>query len=187
MGHSRDIRLGFIFGFLFTAAAMPENLLKPPAKRKKVVERLKMKLPPGAKSSVDEYSLNVKWKRQNFNALRCDMDDEFSRELTLANFAHPNASERELLTLMGETALAKLSSPNTPKNEPKAINVKLGTVTGHKRVAFSNSPVMWKKAGYLLKVPGGYVSVDIQASHLFDETEWEPYMATLRFTKPRRS
>jgi hypothetical protein len=184
VGQRRDIRLGFIFGFLFSAATMPENLLKPPARRKKVVERLTMKLPPGAKLSVDEYSLAVKWKRQNLFALRCDMDDEFSRDLTLAEFAHPNASERELFTLMGETALAKLASPNTPQNEPKAIHVKLGAATGHKRVAFGDSPVVWKRAGYLLKIPGGYVSIDIQAGHLFDETEWEYYLATLRFTKP---
>jgi len=182
---SRDVRLGFIFGFLFTAATMPENLLKPPVKPKKIVERLTMKLPPNAKSSVDEYSLTVKWKRQNFYALRLNMDDEFSRNLTLARFAHPNVSERELLTLMGETGLAKLASPNTLQNVPKAISVNLGTVTGHKHVDFRDSPVIWKKAGYLLKIPGGYVSVDIQASHLFDENKWEPYLASLRFTKPR--
>jgi hypothetical protein len=187
VGHRRDVRLGFIVGFLFTAATMPENLLKPPAKRKKVVARMTMKLPPGAKLSVDEYSLVVKWKRQNLCVTRCDMDDEFSRDLTLATFAHPNASEREFLTLMGETALAKLASPNTSENQPKAISVKLGTVIGHKHVALGNAPVVWKRAGYLLKIPGGYVSVDIQARHLFDETEWESYLATLRFTKPRSS
>jgi hypothetical protein len=187
VGHRRDVRLGFIFGFLFTAATMPENLLKPPPKRKKVVERLTMTLPPGAKLSVDEYSLAVKWKRQNLCALRHNMDDEFTRGLTMARLAHPNASERELLTLLGETALAKLASPNTPQNEPKAIDVKLGSVTGHKRVASGDSPVVWKRAGYELKIPGGYVSVDIQARHLFNETEWEPFLATLHFTKGRRS
>src|SRR5882762_9864032 len=66
--HSRDARLGFIFGFLLMTAAKPDELLKPPVKAKKFVERLTMELPSGAKASSDQYALTVKWKRQTFIA-----------------------------------------------------------------------------------------------------------------------
>ena len=91
----RNDRLHFVQGYLLIAVEDPEELLKPPEKPKPVEERLIMELPPKAKSKVDEYSLTVKWKRQRLNALKHNMDDEFSRKLTLTAFAHPNASEYE--------------------------------------------------------------------------------------------
>jgi len=176
-------RLHFVVGFLLIAAEKPEELLKPPQKPKEILERLAMELPPKAKSSGDQYSLTVKWKRQNFLALICNMDDGFSREYTLARLAHPNASGYELLDLVGKPD-PQFSCPNAPQKQPSAISVNLGKVVGHKRIEFSESPFVWKGADYLLQIPGGYVSVVIQAGHIFDDSEWEPYMATLRFEKP---
>jgi hypothetical protein len=183
----RDVRLGFILGYLLIAAEMPDELLKPQVKPKKIVERLTMELPPGAKSSVDEYSLTVKWKRQTFHALVCNMEDEFSREWTLAKLAHPNASEYELLNLVGNPGAAGIALPKVTPIRPQAIDVSLGKVDGHKRVDFSNAPFVWKKVEYLLRIPGGYVTVCIQAGHLFDDSEWDSYLATLHFIKLPRS
>jgi hypothetical protein len=185
--HRRDDKLGFIVGFLLIAAEMPDELLKPPVKHKEIEERLAMELPPGAKSSVDEYSLTVKWKRQTFHALVCNMEDEFSREWTLAKLAHPNASEYELLNLVGNPGAAGIAPPKVTPIRPQAIDVSLGKVDGHKRVDFSNAPFVWKKVEYLLRIPGGYVTVCIQAGHLFDDSEWDSYLATLHFIKPPRS
>ena len=180
----RNDRLHFVQGYLLIAVEDPETLLKPPEKSKPIEERLSMELPPKSKSSVDQYSLTVKWKRQNFYALRLNMDDGFSREFTLAKLANPNASEYELLNLVGQTGAAELVPPSARQIRSQNIKVNLGAVTGHKLVASSDSPVVWKRVGYLLAIPGGYVSVDISASHLFDEADWEYYLATLRFLKP---
>ena len=180
----RNDRLHFVVGFLLIAVEKPEDFLKPPEKPKEILERLTMELPPKAKSSVDQYSLTIKWKRQNFYALRLSMDDEFSHEFTLAKLANPNASEYELLNLVGQTGVAELVPPSARQIRPKNIKVNFGAVTGHKLVASSHSPVVWKSVGYLLSIPGGYVSVDISANHLFDEAEWESYLATLHFLRP---
>ena len=180
----RNDRLHFVVGFLLIAVEKPEEFLKPPEKPKEILERLTMELPSKAKSSVDQYSLTVKWKRQNFYALRLNMDDDFSREFTLAKLANPNASEYELLNLVEQTGAAELVPPSARQIRPQNIKVNLGVVTGHKLIASSDSPVVWKRVGYLLAIPGGYVSVDISASHLFDEADWESYLATLRFLKP---
>jgi hypothetical protein len=181
-----DVRLGFILGFLWVASEMPEELLKPAIKPRKIVERLRMELPRGAKSSIDQYSLSVEWMGQNFHALRLDMEDAFSHEFTLARLAHPNASEHELLSLIDASAAERVC-PNPIQDRAQAISVNLGKVVGHKHVACGEPPNEWKRADYLLKIPAGYVSVSIQAGHLFDESWWETYLTTLHFSKPRSS
>jgi hypothetical protein len=182
----RNDRLHFVIGFLLIAAEKPEELLEPPKKPKPVEERLIMELPPKAKSKVDEYSpsLIVKWKRQNFYAHRCYMEDEFSRKAILVAFAHPNASEYERFILRGEPALAEMVPLVAREIRHQSISINLGEVTGHKYVRIGQPPAEWKRVGYLLQIPGGYVSADIQARYLFDETEWDTYLATLRFSKP---
>jgi hypothetical protein len=181
--HEND-RLHFVLGFLLIAAEKPKKLLNPPEKRKLILERLKMNLPPKAKPSVDEYSLTVKWKRQHFYALRCDMSDDFSREYTLAQLANPNASEYELLNLVGAGGIAESVPPAARPIRPTAIPVNLGKVVGHKVLAIVESPVASKHVSYLLKIPKGYVNVSISARESFDESEWETYLATLRFEIP---
>lgn len=175
-------RLHFVVGFLLIAVEKPEELLKPPVEITKRKERLIMDLPPRAKSRTDEYSLSVKWKRQDFHALNYNMEDEFTRKWVLIKLAHPNASEYERLKLSG------VSLPNVPpetqQRRSPAISVNLENVSGHKYISFSESPIVWKRADYELKIPGAYVAVTIQASHLFDETEWDPYLATLHYANP---
>ena len=163
--HRRDDKLGFIVGFLLIAAEMPDELLKPPVKHKEIEERLAMELPPGAKSSVDQYSLTVKWKRQRFHVLRLNMADDFTRENTLEKLAQTE-----------------------PKLDGKpAVIVQFGKVVGHKSVSSDESLIVWKRVDYLLKIPGGCVRVVLDAHKLFDESEWDSYLATLRFIKPPRS
>lgn len=180
----RNDRLHFVVGFLLIAVERPEEFLKPPEKPKVILERLFMDLPPKAKSSVDEYSLTVKWKRQHFYALRLNMDDEFSREFTLAKLDHPNASEYELLNLVGATGAAELIPMGAREIRPQAIRVELGKVAGHKLVSARETPIFWKGIDYLLRIPGGCVSVSISSKHPLDEAEWESYLATLHFRRP---
>ena len=180
----RNDRLHFVLGYFLIAAEGPEELLKPPEKLKPIEERLIMELPPKAKSNVDEYSLTVKWKRQRFLALRHNMDDEFSRKVTLAAFAHPNASEYERFLLMGEPALAEMVPPAAREIRHQSISVNLGKVTGHKYVSSGEPPATGKRVDYLLQIPGCYVSIYIQSLASFDETEWDSYLATLRCEKP---
>ncbi|HWC59556.1 MAG TPA: hypothetical protein VHC44_07660 [Verrucomicrobiae bacterium] len=149
-------RLHFVVGFLLIAVEKPEELLKPPVEVKKREERLIMNLPPRSKSRIDEYSLSITWKRQRFYALRYNVKDEFTRKRVL----------KEL-------------NPN-----PRAISITLENVTGYKHIRFSESPIVWKRVDYELIIPGAYVGITIQASHLFDETEWDPYIATLHYAIP---
>jgi hypothetical protein len=178
----RNDRLHFVVGFLLIAAEKPEVFLKPPEKPRVILERLTMETPPKAKSSIDEYSLNIKWKRQNFHALRLNMEDEFSRKRTLVELEHPNASEYELLNLLGFSRLAESMPPSARQiQQPQAIAIRLGNVMGHKRVSLCDAPSYYKRVEYLLKIPGGYVSVFVSAKQPFDESEWDLYLATLRF------
>jgi hypothetical protein len=177
----RNDRLHFVVGFLLIAAEKPEVFLKPPEKSKVILERLTMETPPKAKSSIDEYSLNVKWKRQNFHALRLNMEDEFGRKRTLVELEHPNVSEYELLNLLGFSRLAESMPPSARQiQRPPAAPIRLGNVMGHKRVSLCDAPIFNKRVEYLLKIPGGYVSVFISARQPFDESEWDTYLATLR-------
>jgi hypothetical protein len=183
----RNDRLHFVQGYLLIAVENPEQLLKPPEKPKPIEERLLMDLPPKAKSKVaeDSPSLHVKWKGQSFHALRWGMEDEFSRKKVLVEFAHPNASAYELFLLRGEPALAEMVPPVAREIRRQSVSVNLGKVTGHKYVSSGEPPATWKRADYLLQIPGCYVSVSIQAPASFDEFEWDPYLATLRYEKPK--
>lgn len=151
--------LHFVLGFLLIAVEEPEELLQPPTEVKQREERLIMDLPPKSKSRASECELSVTWKRQSFYALLYNMEDESTRN----------------------SVLAKLVKPADHAIGGPAISVRLGSVTGHKHIRFSESPVMWKRADYELKIPGAYVGVTISANHLFDESEWEPYLATLHY------
>jgi hypothetical protein len=175
-------RLHFVAGFLLIAAEKPEELLKPPVEEKKREERLMMELPPRAKSMSDEHELAVKWKRQRFYALQCNIEDDFSQRSILMQFEHPNASEYERLKMLG-ISLPHVRPDVQPKRPP-AIPIDLGKVTGHKHITSGDSPTVWKRADYLLQIPGAYVLVTISANHMFDETEWDIYLATLRYAIP---
>lgn len=182
----RNDRLHFVQGYLLIAVEDPEPLLKPPEKPKPIEERLLMDLPPKVKSKIDEDSpsMHVKWKGQRFYAQRCCLEDEFSRKIFLAEFAHPNASEYERFVLMGEPSLAEIVPHAAREIRRQSISVDLGKVTGHKYISSGEQPATWKRVDYLLKIPGCYISASIQAHELFDESEWEPYLATLRYEKP---
>ncbi len=156
----RNDRLHFVVGYLLIATEQPEELLKPPVKPKEIIERLTLELPAGARSTVDQYSLTVKWKSQHFYAGRLNMDDDFTREHTLEQLAQTE-----------------------PKLDGKpAIKVQFGEVVGFKCVSSDKFPIVWKRADYLLKIPGGCVRIVIQANILFDESVWESYLPTLHFS-----
>ena len=182
----RNDRLHFVLGFFLIAVEDPEELLKPPEKPKPIEEWVLMDLPPKAKAkfSGESSALRVKWKGQRFYAHRCYMGDEFSRKKTLVEFANPNASAYELFLLRGEPALAEMVPPAAREIRRQPFGVNLGKVTGHKYISKGEPPVNWKRVDYLLQIPDYYISVSIQASEPFDESEWEPYLATLRFGKP---
>lgn len=182
----RNDRLHFVQGYLLIAVEDPEQLLKPPEKPKPIEEWVLMDLPPKAKSKISEDSsaLHVKWKGQWFFAGQCCMEDEFSRKKALVEFAHPNASAYELFLLRGEPALAEMVPPIAREIRRQSISVNLGKVTGHKYISLGEPPTIWKRVDYMLKIPDCYISASIQANESFDESEWEPYLATLRFGKP---
>jgi len=182
----RNDRLHFVLGYLLIAVEDPQQLLKPPEKPKPIEERLLMDLPPKVKSKVAEDwpSLLVKWKGQHFSASKCRMDDDFQSKRILIELAHPNASEYERFILRGEPALAEMVPPVARGIRPQSISVNLGKVIGHKYVSSGESPATWKRVDYLLQIPGCYISASIQAQESFNESEWEPYVATLRFEKP---
>lgn len=159
----KNDRLHFVIGFLLVAAEKPEKLLKLPVEPKKVLERLLMELPPKAKSSCDQYTLTVNWKRQRFYAGWLKLEEDFARE----------------------QILKQLSATEPTLDGRLASRVDFGEVTGNKCVLAGDFPAVHKRVDYLLEVPGGYVRVLIQASNLFDETEWESYLATLRFAIPQ--
>jgi hypothetical protein len=177
-------RLHFVLGFFLIAAEKPNQFLKPKEKPKEILERLAMSLPPKAKSSMDNYSLTAKWKRQDFYVLRLDMDDPFSRKYTLAQLKHPDASEFEILKLIGCDGLAEVVPKTARQIRPSKVPVTLGEVFGHKEVSLAQPPMIGRGVEYLLKIPGGCVSVSIWSRQPFDESEWEPYLATLRFETP---
>ena len=179
----RNDRLHFVLGYFLIAAEDPEELLKPQGKPE---ERLVMQLPPKAKSKYfEEWSLIVNWKRQHFCASPLDMTYEFGREFFLAQLAHPKANEYELYKLIGEISLAEMVHPARREiRPPTPINVNLGDVVGHKCVISHEMPFVRKTVSYNLQIPGGYASVSIDAKKLFDESEWESYLATLRYEKP---
>jgi hypothetical protein len=135
------------------AVENPEELLKPPVEVRKREERLVMELPPRAKSTSNEYELSVKWKRQRFYVLKCNMEKDSSRKSYLTEFENPR---------------------------PRAILINLGEVNGHGYITSGDYPIFSKRVDYMLKIPGAYVLVTISAHHLFDESEWNPYLATLR-------
>jgi hypothetical protein len=60
----------------------------------------------------------------------------------------------------------------------------LGKVNGHKYISSGESPSIWKRVDYMFQIPDCYIEATIQASEPFDESEWEPFLATLRFGKP---
>jgi hypothetical protein len=183
----RNDRLHFVEGYLLIAVEDPDQLLKPPEKPKPIEERLLMDLPPKAKSKLDEYSLNVKWKRQSLWVNKCRMDDDFQSKRILVAFAHPNASEYERFGLRGEPVLAEMVPPAAREIRPQSISVNLGRVIGHKYVSSGEPPATWKRVDYLLQIPGCYVSISIQSQVPFDESEWDSYLATLRYVKPSAS
>lgn len=178
---SGDERLHFIRGFLLIAAESPEELLNPSDTQKDQPAQLTMELPPKAKLCVDQYSLTATWRRMRLHASPVNMNDDFTREFTLARLANPNASEYELLTIMGETWAAECIPAPARQVRPNNTEVHFGAAVGHKQVFSRESPVFQKMASYLLAIPNGCVSVGISANHDFDESEWEPYLNTLRF------
>ncbi|HTB83961.1 MAG TPA: hypothetical protein VK742_09935 [Candidatus Sulfotelmatobacter sp.] len=182
----RDDRLHFVIGFLLIAAEDPEELLKPPEKPAVIAEWVLMNLPPRARSkfSKESSALHVKWKGQSFYAHRCSMEDDFSRKKVLVEFEHSNVSEYERFLLRGQPALAEMVPPVAREIRRQSVGVNLGEVTGHKYISSGESPATWKRVDYLLKIPECYISISIQAHELFDESEWDPYLATLRFGKP---
>jgi hypothetical protein len=184
--HRRNDRLHFVQGYLLIAVEDPEQLLKPPEKPKPIEERLLMDLPPKAKSKVseDSPSLHVKWKGQRFYAQRCCMEDEFSRKKVLVEFAHPNASEYERFLLRGEPALAEMVPPIAREVRRQSVSVNFGKIIGRKYISSGGAPATWKRVDYMLQIPGCYISASIQSQESFDETEWEPYLATLRYERP---
>lgn len=179
----RNNRLHFVRGYILIAVEDPQELLKPPEKPKPIKERLVMELPPKAKSKVDEYSLTVKWNGKRIYVLRSNMDDEFTRKHILAELAHPDASEYERFTLMNEPSLAETVPPTARQIRRQSVSIDFGKVTGHKYISFGEAPATWKRVDYTLQIPGGYVSAVIQESSLFNEAEWDSYLATLRFEK----
>ena len=179
----RNDRLHFVLGYLLTAVEDPQELLKPPEKPKPIEERLVMELPPKAKLKVDEYSLAVKWNGKRIYVLRSKMDDEFTRKHILAELAHPDASEYERFIFMNEPSLAEMVPPTARQIRRQSVSIDLGKVTGHKYISLGEAPATWKRVDYTLQIPGGHVSAVIQESSLFNEAEWEPYLATLRFEK----
>ena len=183
----RDERLHFVLGLFLIAVEDPEEFVKPPEKPKPIEEWVLMDLPPKAKAKFGEESsaLGVKWKGQHFYAHQCNMEDEFSRKKVLVEFAHPNASEFEQLVQKGEGSMAEaLIPPAAREIRRQSVSVNLGKVTGHKYISSGESPATWKRVDYLLKIPDCYISASIQASEPFDESEWDSYLATLRFGKP---
>jgi hypothetical protein len=112
------------------------------------------------------------------------MEDEFSRKKVLVEFAHPNASEYERFLLRGEPALAEMVPPIAREFRRQSVSVNLGKVIGHKYISSGETPATWKRVDYQLQIPGCYISASIQSQESFDETEWEPYLATLRYEKP---
>ncbi|HEX5398988.1 MAG TPA: hypothetical protein VFY06_08060 [Verrucomicrobiae bacterium] len=182
----RDDKLHFVLGLFLIAVEDPVEFVKPPEKPKPIEEWVLMDLPPKAKARFSEESsaLSVKWKGQRFYAHRCNTEDDFSRKKILIEFDHPNASAYELFLLRGEPALAEMVPPAAREIRRQSAGVNLGKVTGHKYISSGEPPTTWKRVDYLLKIPDCYISANIQASELFDESEWEPYLATLRFGKP---
>jgi hypothetical protein len=182
----RNDRLHFVLGYLLIVIEDPQELLKRPEKPKPIEERLFMELPPKAKLQIDESSssLSVKWKGQNFYAQRCGMEDEFTRQYFLIKFAHPNASEYERFILMDEPSLAEMVPPAAREIRRQSIGVNLGKVIGRKYVFSSETQASGKTVDYMLQIPGCYISASIKASKSFDESEWETYLATLRYENP---
>lgn len=179
----KDDKLHFVLGLFLIAVEDPEKFVKPPEKPK---EQIIMELPPNAKSKYfEEWSLTVKWKRQHFSASPLDMTYDYGRRRFLTQLAHPDANDYELYILMGETAMAEMVHPRAKEIHPvPSVAVNFGKVTGHKRVVCNNSPpFVTKNVGYHLQIPGGYASVSIVAKFLFDESEWEFYLPTLRIEK----
>jgi hypothetical protein len=142
-----------------------------------------MELPPNAKSKYfEEWSLIANWKRQHFCASPLDMTYDYGRRRFLTQLAHPDANDYELYILMGEKAMAEMVHPKAREIHPTpSIPVNFGKVAGHKRVVCDDSPPFFRKTvGYKLQIPGGYASVSIDAKNLFNESEWEFYLPTLR-------
>ncbi|MGA9779392.1 MAG: hypothetical protein ACLPRE_09550 [Limisphaerales bacterium] len=179
----RDDRLHFVLGCFLIAIEDPEEFVKPPEKPE---ERIIMELPPKAKSKYfEEWSLIVNWKRQHFSASPLDMTYNYGRRRFLTQLAHPDANDYELYILMGETAMAEMVYPKAREIHPMpSVAVHFGKVTGHKRVVCDDSPPFFRKTvRYKLQIPGGYATVSIDAKILFDESEWEYYLPTLRIEK----
>jgi hypothetical protein len=178
----RDERLHFVLGVFLIAVENPEEFVKPPEKSK---ERIIMELPPNAKSKYfEEWSLIANWKRQHFCASPVDMTYDYGRRSFLIELAHPDANDYERYILMGETAMAEMVHPKAREIRPLlSTPVNFGKVTGHKWIVSHESPFVRKTVTYKLQIPGGYANISIDAEILFDESEWEFYLPTLRIEK----
>ena len=68
-----------------------------------------------------------------------------------------------------------------------ASPVTYGESTGYKYVYDQSAPKPWKQVDYLLKVPGGFVSIQVCAMGAdFDEQEFEDRLCTLSLEQPTR-
>lgn len=183
----RNDRLHFVLGYFLIAAEDPAELLKPPEKPKPkpLDERLIMDLPPKTRPKTDEEwpGLSVKWQQERFYAQKCRMDDDYQAKKVRVEFDNPNASAYELFILRGEPGLAEMVPKAAREIRRQSISIDLGEVKGHKYVSTGAAPAAWKRVDFLLQIPGGYVSGSIQASVLFDESKWDPYLKTLRLEK----
>jgi hypothetical protein len=106
------------------------------------------------------------------------------REIFLAEFTHPNASRYEIYVLAGYKSVAEMFPPAVREIRPQSISVNFGKVVGHKYIVVRESPSVQKAISYNLQIPGGYAHISINADFLFDEEEWNLYLATLRYEKP---
>ncbi|HXB59782.1 MAG TPA: hypothetical protein VNU95_09465 [Candidatus Acidoferrales bacterium] len=181
----RNDRLHFVLGYFLIAAEDPAELLKRPEKPKPVEEKLVMDLPPKTKPETSEGwpSLNVEWKEESFYAHKCRMDDDFQAKKVMVEFNNPNATAYEHFILRGEPGMAEMIPKAAREKRRQSISVDLGEVKGHKYVSTGAAPATWQRVDFLLQVPGGYVQGTIQASVLFDESKWDPYLKTLRLEK----